>query len=146
MLSLRFSSSFSSSSLLPSFARLFHVCSPVFAESAPVDKKPAATPQAKKATAPPASTPSSSASPATPRSSYSVSSIVCFKDVKAPVIEPDNNYPPWIFDPLFAFPPSLAALKSKPIEELTPEEVKRYVKLERKAKIKQKNEETRKDK
>mmetsp|Transcript_29477 Transcript_29477/g.62570 ORF Transcript_29477/g.62570 Transcript_29477/m.62570 type:complete len:123 (-) Transcript_29477:285-653(-) len=58
---------------------------------------------------------------------------------KAPIVKPRSEYPSWVSE-LTKPPPSLAKLRNMNVEEASDKDMKRYLKLVRRAKIKQNNE------
>ena len=83
---------------------------------------------------------------ADPNRPIDVSFIHSWKADPIPQLRADADYPPWIFDPALYNPPSLAELRVRRDqgEVLSEELVKRMDKLERRRRIKQRNDESRK--
>jgi Mitochondrial ribosomal protein L37 len=81
-----------------------------------------------------------------PNRPIDVSFIHALKAEPIPKLRPDSEYPPWVFDASLFSPPSLAELRVRRDngEELSEELVKRMNKLERRKKIKVKNDDSRK--
>lgn len=66
-------------------------------------------------------------------------SLGVFKNEEPPVVRPREEYPAWVGD-LATPPPTLAVLRRIPNEEAEDSEIMRYLKLSRRLRIRQKNE------